>query len=83
MLAIGDSEGSVQLWDVASTKCMRTMTGHTDRQASPIRLKFGYLTQKAAKFCNLYAHHDRPHRQAGVANSPKIRLSYSKCGKIL
>ncbi len=49
MLAIGDSEGSVQLWDVASTKCMRTMTGHTDRQASPISLKFGSLTQKSAK----------------------------------
>jgi len=33
VLAIGDSEGSVQLWDVANTKCMRTMTGHTDRHA--------------------------------------------------
>ena len=31
MLAIGDSEGSVQLWDVAHTKIMRTMPGHTDR----------------------------------------------------
>lgn len=31
VLAIGDSEGCVQLWDVANTKCMRTMAGHTDR----------------------------------------------------
>jgi hypothetical protein len=31
VLAIGDSEGCVQLWDVANTKCMRTMSGHTDR----------------------------------------------------
>lgn len=34
VLAIGDSEGCVQLWDVASTKCMRTMTGHRDRVSS-------------------------------------------------
>jgi cell division cycle 20-like protein 1, cofactor of APC complex len=31
VLAIGDSEGCVQLWDVANTKIMRTMAGHTDR----------------------------------------------------
>jgi hypothetical protein len=58
------------------------MTGHTDRQAPPIR-QFGSLNQKAAKFCNVYARHDRAHRQAGVASSPKIRLSYSKAAKFV
>ncbi len=31
---MGDSEGTVQLWDVANTKLVRTMTGHTDRITS-------------------------------------------------
>lgn len=31
---MGDSEGAVQLWDVANTKLVRTMTGHTDRITS-------------------------------------------------
>ena len=34
MLGVGDSEGSVQLWDVAQTKLVRTMHGHTDRITS-------------------------------------------------
>jgi cell division cycle protein 20 (cofactor of APC complex) len=34
ILGVGDSEGSVQLWDVANTKLVRTMTGHTDRITS-------------------------------------------------
>ena len=29
MLAVGDSEGVVELWDVANTKKIRTMHGHT------------------------------------------------------
>lgn len=31
VLAVGDSLGRVQLWDVASSKLIRSMTGHTDR----------------------------------------------------
>ena len=31
VLAVGDSRGQVQLWDVASSKLMRSMDGHTDR----------------------------------------------------
>jgi hypothetical protein len=50
---------------------MRTMTGHTDRQASPIHLKFGSLNQKAAKFCNLRTMTGHTDRQA----SP-IRLKF-------
>jgi len=34
ILGVGDSEGTIQLWDVASTKLVRTMTGHTDRITS-------------------------------------------------
>lgn len=34
VLGVGDSEGSVQLWDVANTKLIRTMTGHTGRITS-------------------------------------------------
>ena len=30
-LAVGDSEASVDLWDVQSTKMMRSMRGHSDR----------------------------------------------------
>ena len=29
VLAAGDSDGSIQLWDVANTKIIRTMRGHT------------------------------------------------------
>ena len=31
VLAVGDSQGQVQLWDVASSKLMRSMDGHGDR----------------------------------------------------
>ena len=30
-LAVGDANGTVDLWDVQSAKLMRTMTGHADR----------------------------------------------------
>ena len=30
-LAVGDSNGTVDLWDVQSAKLMRSMTGHADR----------------------------------------------------
>ena len=31
VLAVGDSQGQVQLWDVGSSKLMRSMDGHRDR----------------------------------------------------
>jgi len=31
VLAVGDSEGTVQLWDVGTSKLVRSMAGHTDR----------------------------------------------------
>ena len=31
VLGVGNSDGSVQLWDVASSKLIRSMGGHTDR----------------------------------------------------
>ena len=31
VLAVGDSQGQVQLWDVSSSKLMRSMDGHRDR----------------------------------------------------
>jgi cell division cycle protein 20 (cofactor of APC complex) len=31
VLAVGDSTGTVQLWDVATSKLVRSMAGHTDR----------------------------------------------------
>ena len=31
ILAVGDSQGTVQLWDAATSKLMRSMDGHTDR----------------------------------------------------
>ena len=31
MLGVGNSDGTVQLWDVASSKLIRSMAGHTDR----------------------------------------------------
>ena len=31
VLAVGDSQGQVQLWDVATSKLMRSMDGHSDR----------------------------------------------------
>jgi len=31
VLGVGDSQGMVQLWDVASSKLIRSMGGHTDR----------------------------------------------------
>ena len=34
MLGVGDSEGNVQLWDVANTKIIRTMRGHAGRIAT-------------------------------------------------
>jgi len=34
VLAVGDSEGVVQLWDVGQTKLIRSMSGHRDRVAT-------------------------------------------------
>ena len=31
VLGVGNSDGTVQLWDVASSKLIRSMAGHTDR----------------------------------------------------
>ena len=31
VLAVGDSQGQVQLWDAATSKLMRSMNGHSDR----------------------------------------------------
>ena len=31
VLAVGDSQGQVQLWDAATSKLMRSMDGHNDR----------------------------------------------------
>ena len=39
VLAVGDSRGQVQLWDVASSKLMRSMDGHTDRSVSKLFVK--------------------------------------------
>ena len=34
ILAVGDSQGAIQLWDVTNSKLMRCMRGHTDRIAT-------------------------------------------------
>ena len=31
ILAVGDSSGSVAIWDVTKSKQLRTMSGHSDR----------------------------------------------------
>ena len=41
MLGVGNSDGTVQLWDVASSKLIRSMGGHTDRVRA--EEKFNYV----------------------------------------
>ena len=44
MLGVGNSDGTVQLWDVASSKLIRSMGGHTDRvRARLIEASLSYL----------------------------------------
>ena len=45
VLAVGDSRGQVQLWDVASSKLMRSMDGHTDRSVSKLFVKIPMTCQ--------------------------------------
>ena len=45
MLGVGNSDGTVQLWDVASSKLIRSMAGHTDR----VR----HVNMFIGVFCNL------------------------------
>ena len=38
VLGVGNSDGTVQLWDVASSKLIRSMGGHTDRVSRRVNI---------------------------------------------
>jgi len=53
-LAVGDSEASVDLWDVQSTKMMRSMRGHSDRIST---LKWNnHILASGSRTGDLYLH---------------------------